>query len=44
MTKVNPEMMRLMWTTLPGLACLVAVILLDVIGYLWVRKLADVEY
>jgi tight adherence protein B len=44
MTKVNPEMMRLMWTTLPGLVCLVAVILLDVIGYLWVRKLADVEY
>lgn len=44
MTKVNPEMMRLMWTTIPGFMCLVAVIALDVLGYLWVRKLASVEY
>ncbi len=44
MIKVNPELMRLMWTTLPGFACLVMVIGLDVVGYLWVRKLATVEY
>lgn len=44
MTKVNPDLMRLMWTTMPGLIALALVILLDVIGYLWVRKLADVEY
>jgi tight adherence protein B len=44
MIKVNPDMMRLMWTTLPGFGCLVLVIGLDVIGYLWVRKLASVEY
>jgi tight adherence protein B len=44
MIKVNPDMMRLMWTTLPGIGCLILVILLDVVGYLWVRKLASVEY
>jgi tight adherence protein B len=44
MIKVNPELMRLMWSTFPGIMCLIAVILLDVIGYLWVRKIANVEY
>jgi len=44
MIKVNPELMRLMWTTIPGFCCLVLVIILDVIGYLWVRKCASVEY
>lgn len=44
MTKVNPDLMRLMWTTFPGIFCLVAVIVLDLIGYLWVRKVASVEY
>jgi tight adherence protein B len=44
MIKVNPDLMKLMWTTFPGIVCLVAVILLDVLGYLWVRKIANVEY
>src|SRR5665213_322942 len=44
MIKVNPDLMRLMWSTFPGVLCLVAVILLDVLGYLWVRKIANVEY
>lgn len=44
MTKVNPDLMRLMWTTFPGIICLIAVIVLDVVGYLWVRKVASVEY
>ena len=44
MFKVNPDLMQLMWTTLPGFLCLVLVIGLDVAGYLWVRKLASVEY
>ena len=44
MIKVNPDLMQLMWTTFPGILCLIAVILLDVIGYLWVRKIANVEY
>ena len=44
MAKVNPELMRLMWTTLPGFGCLLLVIALDVTGYLWVRKVATVEY
>lgn len=44
MIKVNPDLMRLMWTTLPGIGCLAATLILDVVGYLWVRKLASVEY
>ena len=44
MIKVNPDLMRLMWTTIPGFICLVLVIVLDIVGYLWVRKLATIEY
>jgi tight adherence protein B len=44
MIKVNPDLMRLMWTTLPGIGCLILTLILDVVGYLWVRKLASVEY
>jgi tight adherence protein B len=44
MTKVNPELMRIMWTTVPGLIALALVVILDIIGYLWVRKTADIQY
>lgn len=44
MIKVNPDLMRLMWTTLPGVIALLFVVLLDVVGYLWVRKVATIEY
>jgi tight adherence protein B len=44
MIKINPEMMRIMWTTLPGFFALLLVIILDVAGYFWVRKVANVEY
>lgn len=44
MTKVNPDLMRLMWTTIPGLIGLALVIILDIVGYLWVRKTADIQY
>jgi tight adherence protein B len=44
MIKVNPDLMQLMWTTIPGFLCLLAVIILDIVGYLWVRKLATIEY
>jgi tight adherence protein B len=42
--KINPEMMRLMWTTWSGLFCLVLVVVLDVVGYVWVRKIAHIKY
>lgn len=42
--QINPEMLKLMWTTIPGFIGLVIVVILDVIGYLWVRKIADVKY
>jgi len=42
--KINPEMMKLMWTTIPGFIALGTVILLDTIGYLWVLKLTKVDY
>jgi len=44
MIKVNPDLMRLMWTTFPGIIALAFVIILDVVGYLWVRKVASIEY
>ncbi len=42
--KIQPSLMRLMWTTIPGFFALVLVIVLDVVGYFWVRKVADVKY
>jgi tight adherence protein B len=44
LTKFNPDMMRLMWTTVPGFLGLVAVVVLDTLGYLWVRKVSNIEY
>jgi tight adherence protein B len=44
MIKVNPDLMRLMWTTFPGIIALIFIILLDVVGYFWVRKVASIEY
>ena len=42
--QINPDMLRLMWTTIPGFIGLVIVVILDLIGYLWVKKIADVKY
>jgi len=44
MIKINHDLMQLMWTTVPGFCLLVLVIILDIIGYLWVRKVSQVEY
>lgn len=44
MFKINPDLMRLMWTTWPGFGALALVVLLDVFGYLWVRKVASIEF
>jgi tight adherence protein B len=44
MTKFNPDLMRVMWTTIPGLIALGLVIVLDAVGFLWVRKLGRIEY
>lgn len=42
--KINPDLMKLMWTTIPGFFALGLVIILDIIGYLWVLKLTKIEY
>jgi tight adherence protein B len=42
--KLNPEMMELMWKTFPGFLALLLAIVLDVVGYLWVRKLSQIKY
>jgi tight adherence protein B len=42
--KVNPELMQVMWSTVPGIIALSIVIVLDTIGYLWVVKLTRIEY
>ncbi len=42
--KVNPEMMKVMWTTIPGFISLGLVVVMDTVGYLWVVKLTKVDY
>jgi tight adherence protein B len=42
--KVNPALIGQMWTTAPGLVCFAAVVILDALGYLWVRKIIDIKY
>ncbi|MEI6166895.1 MAG: type II secretion system F family protein [bacterium] len=42
--KVNPELMQTMWTTFYGFLALVLVVIMDVVGYIWVRKIAAVKY
>jgi tight adherence protein B len=44
LVKVNPDMMSLMWRTVPGFLGLVLAIILDVVGYLWVLKLTRIKY
>jgi tight adherence protein B len=42
--KVNPQLMSLMWTTVPGFVALALVVILDVLGYMWVIKITKVKY
>lgn len=42
--KINPEMMSLMWTTIPGFIALGLIVILDTVGYFWVLKLTKIEY
>ena len=42
--KINPELMTLMWTTVPGWIALGLVVVLDTVGYFWVLKLTKIEY
>lgn len=44
MVKVDPERMKLMWTTMPGVIASAVVVTLDVIGFFWVRKAGNIEY
>lgn len=43
-SKINPELMRLLWTTVSGVLLLLLVVVLDLLGYLWVRKIATIKY
>ncbi len=42
--KINPEMMSIMWTTWAGLGSLVLIVVLDIVGYTWVKKIANIKY
>ncbi|TFH17479.1 MAG: hypothetical protein E4H02_02785 [Lentisphaerales bacterium] len=42
--KINPEMTRLLWTTVPGIIAMAIAVTMDVVGYLWVRKLSVIKY
>ncbi len=43
-SKINPEMMALLWTTLPGFLAIGLMVILDTAGYFWVLKLTKIEY
>lgn len=43
-SKINPEMMSLLWTTIPGFLALGLMVILDAAGYFWVLKLTKIEY
>ena len=43
-SKVNPELMSLLWTTMPGFLCIALIVILDTVGYFWVLKLSKIEY
>jgi tight adherence protein B len=42
--KINPELTKLLWTTLPGILAAATAMILDIAGYLWVRKLSVIKY
>jgi tight adherence protein B len=42
--KINPDMMRLMWTTVPGFVALTIILVLDIAGYFWTMKLSQIDY
>jgi tight adherence protein B len=44
LVKVNPDLMRLMWTTVPGFLLLLLAIVLDAVGYFWVLRLSRIQY
>jgi len=44
LTKIQPELVSLLWTTVPGFVCLGLVVVLDAVGYMWVLKVSKVKY
>lgn len=44
LTKIQPELVSLLWTTVPGFICLGLVVVLDTVGYFWVLKVSKVKY
>ena len=43
-SKINPELMSLLWTTWPGFGAIALIVILDTVGYFWVLKLSKIEY
>lgn len=43
MMKIAPGMMNAFFTTIPGVLCLLAVIVLDVTGFLMIRKITNID-
>ena len=44
LVKINPDMMTLMWTTIPGMLALILAGVLDLVGYFWVLKMSKIKY
>ncbi len=43
MTRLHPALMNEFFHSLPGIASIVAVVVLDVLGFLWIRKITTIE-
>lgn len=42
--KLNPDLMKIMWTTPMGFMGLLLAVVLDAVGYFWVLKLSRIQY
>ena len=42
--KVNPAMLQVLWTTPVGFVALVVIFVLDLLGFLWVRRIATLRF
>lgn len=44
MYQINPQLVRLLWSTPEGILAVLAVVVLDIAGFFWVRKLAALRF
>jgi tight adherence protein B len=43
MMQIAPDMMNAFFSTIPGVLCLLAVLILDITGFLMIRKITNID-